>query len=582
MASFVLVEEPWIPCEDLSGRACEVGLREALVRAHELRGIVDASPLVTVALHRLLLAVLHRVFGPKDLATWRDLWTRGHFDAPLVEAYLTQWRHRLDLFDAQRPFYQTPKGGYMKTTKGTKKRPAARVWQPFTQRPATEILAERSNWGVGRDLFEHRPASWQEPLRPAIAARHLVALHAFAPCGLVSRAPEESCSAHAGLLNGVAVALLCGKSLFETLLLNLLCYDAAAGKPIPCEGAPLPDLPAWERDDASFVPCEVCMDGAVLEGPEGEAKKTGCNVCGGTRQVDESVCADGVCEDCVDGRCPSCNGTGLVGHRQPTGWVDLLTWQSRRIELFCTPDGNVGQVSIADGLELEGAPRDPMGGWRLTAQQEWQSVGFQPERLLWRDVHVLLTDLGDVDVVRPHALSRLAEMRAFLPALRYALQLFGMKSQKAKILMTRTETFPVSAALLADQARGEIISVAVEDAERGELALKFALLDLARAVLALGSKDKEQEKVVTHTGGLACYWAALAVPFATLLGALTRPETNLDTLGWTFTTTTRRAAITALAEAARGLGRGAVVLKGHALGELKLYQTLDAARKEQR
>ena len=84
--AFNLLDEPWIPCVFLgSGALQELGLRDTLVRAHEIRAIVDPSPLVTVALHRLLLAVLHRVFGPLNAAAWARLWEQERLDECVEE-----------------------------------------------------------------------------------------------------------------------------------------------------------------------------------------------------------------------------------------------------------------------------------------------------------------------------------------------------------------------------------------------------------------------------------------------------------------------------------------------------------------
>ena len=62
--SFNLIDEPWIPCLRPDGTTIALGLRETLLQAHELREIRGDTPLETAALHRLLLAILHRVFGP--------------------------------------------------------------------------------------------------------------------------------------------------------------------------------------------------------------------------------------------------------------------------------------------------------------------------------------------------------------------------------------------------------------------------------------------------------------------------------------------------------------------------------------
>ena len=62
--SFDLLKRAWVPCIRADGTLDELSLRDALVRAHELRALHGESPLVVAALYRLLLAVLHRVFGP--------------------------------------------------------------------------------------------------------------------------------------------------------------------------------------------------------------------------------------------------------------------------------------------------------------------------------------------------------------------------------------------------------------------------------------------------------------------------------------------------------------------------------------
>ena len=74
MAEFNLIDEPWIPCIDLHGQRVEYGIRDTLLKAHELREICDDSPLVTVAIHRLLLAILYRAHeGPKGFGDWRRM-----------------------------------------------------------------------------------------------------------------------------------------------------------------------------------------------------------------------------------------------------------------------------------------------------------------------------------------------------------------------------------------------------------------------------------------------------------------------------------------------------------------------------
>ncbi len=55
---FELTSEPWIPVRSLNGERKEVSLRELFAKAHELECVNDASPLVTLALHRFLIAIV--------------------------------------------------------------------------------------------------------------------------------------------------------------------------------------------------------------------------------------------------------------------------------------------------------------------------------------------------------------------------------------------------------------------------------------------------------------------------------------------------------------------------------------------
>ncbi|MCK4392068.1 type I-E CRISPR-associated protein Cse1/CasA, partial [Candidatus Bipolaricaulota bacterium] len=107
MAEFNLIDELWIPCIDLRGKQVEYGIRETLLKAHELREICDDSPLVTVAIHRLLLAILYRAHdGPRDFTAWKSMYSLGGFDEQVVGCYLAQWKNRFDIFSDDRPFYQ--------------------------------------------------------------------------------------------------------------------------------------------------------------------------------------------------------------------------------------------------------------------------------------------------------------------------------------------------------------------------------------------------------------------------------------------------------------------------------------------
>ena len=74
MAAFNLINEPWIPYTMLDGTQEHLGIQGVLVQARNIKEIGGESPPVVAALHRLLLAVLHRNFDIADSGVWDLLW----------------------------------------------------------------------------------------------------------------------------------------------------------------------------------------------------------------------------------------------------------------------------------------------------------------------------------------------------------------------------------------------------------------------------------------------------------------------------------------------------------------------------
>lgn len=224
MPSFNLVDEPWLPCVTADGQNVELGLRQVLAQAHELSEIYDSSPLVTVALHRLLLAVLHRAHnGPEGLDEWSELWNAGCFDASAINAYLDTWQGRFDLFDDEWPFYQVPHIADLADPK---------QWSPISR------LAQEAAAGNNATLFDHRIDAAPRPISAAEAARTVVAMQAFAVGGGISKPFNFG---HGPITRGFTLLAL-GDSLFQTLALNLVAYNEE--EPLP--RGRRPDLPAWE------------------------------------------------------------------------------------------------------------------------------------------------------------------------------------------------------------------------------------------------------------------------------------------------------------------------------------------------
>jgi len=527
--TFSLLDDPWLPClipgAGGSVRRDERGLRAVLGRAHEITEISAPSPLITVALYRLLIAVAHRVFGPADSEAWWKLWDVGQPDAARLDAYLDSdsLRGRFDLFDAEHPFYQVPRLG-------------AEYGASIAK-----LTHEQANTGNAVLLSDHGWGAATTGLTPAEAARYLVAYQAYAVGGLISyekgQDPKIYKSASAGPLVKGAVVLARGNTLWETLLLNMVRYPREQWAQASGE----PDRPAWERDQEP---------------------------------------------------------TALP--RYPAGYLDLLTWQSRRVHLFPETDER-GRVVVKRAAAMKGHPFPP--GFERRAieamtpfthnekakaaegQDPYPPLVFRDERALWRDSATLLATTDKS--WRPATLDWLDELGLKRRLQRKALPLdaLGMRSDQAKVLAWHHERLAIPLDYLDkhDEHNAELfegLGIAVGLADRVGRALRDGVRELAKLLIASEADHRSaRQPLPADVDGLAAslgvgrvYWAALHEPFARFLMEL--PATpdgtpfedhardELDR----WAAELRRVANNAFDDAAAGLDTSARALKAAALG----------------
>jgi len=190
MPSFNLIEEPFIPCVRMDGQYDVLGLKEVLLRAHEFAEVRDDSPLVTITLYRLLLAILHRCYqGPKNTTERMAIRNAGIFDPNRIKSYFEVWADRFDLFHEKYPFYQ---------------------WSEFSipEPSGVNRLAQELARGNNVTLFDHTVDNPPPAVTPAHAGRMIVAEQGFgiglgkSPTGYLNNGPLVSS----------AIALVCGQS----------------------------------------------------------------------------------------------------------------------------------------------------------------------------------------------------------------------------------------------------------------------------------------------------------------------------------------------------------------------------------
>ncbi|NLF15089.1 MAG: type I-E CRISPR-associated protein Cse1/CasA [Anaerolineaceae bacterium] len=438
--SFDLCRQPWLPCVRLDGQPATLGLGDALAQAHLLRDLQGETPLETAALHRLLLALLHRVFGPDSHHAWAALWQQGRWEEEAVRGYLERWRGRFDLFDEAYPFYQT-------ADTQAEVRPINKVAVSLAYNNAT--------------LFEHQMEDESLCVSPARAARWLVTFQ----CSGVGTGPPNN-PYPAGPLANTMIVMPQGRTLFETLMLNLLRYS----NDHPMPSGP-DDRPIWEHDKNPYPP----------------SPKT---------------------------------------FYRP-GYLAYLTWQSRTIRLL--PHEQDGAIRVRECHLAQGARwdsslvEDPMKVYVRDEKRGTWPLRLRQDRAMWRDSHALFR-LHDRSFRPPLALLEMADQVEGGTLRRdqtYDYLVLGLSNDNASLNFYRQERMPLPLAYLAEDEQGErlrdALFQALQGAEDAADALRKAGRDLAAWVVSPVDRSKAYPQDVSQVYERlrieSGYWPRLEVPF---------------------------------------------------------------------
>lgn len=222
MTPYNLTVQPWIPVLAADGTHTQVSLRALFSDPTAYRCLDIGEPLERFSLHRMLTAIMYRVYqGGLDADAAERLYTQGH-DPAIVE-YLDHVSERFDLRDPSHPFLQTP--GMRPTGSGD-----GLGFSKLHPTMKTELWT---------------PQSSSQPITPDVAARWLLVSRCYDGAGIHTGMVGDP-DAHEGKSTGRGVAqaggfmlaLMHGRDLWETLLLNC--------PPVPLGDAE--DMPAWELD----------------------------------------------------------------------------------------------------------------------------------------------------------------------------------------------------------------------------------------------------------------------------------------------------------------------------------------------
>lgn len=391
--------------------------------------------------------------------------------------------------------------------------------EQFKRDPIDELDLGRSKWGTARELFAHRPLAAQPSMTPAAACRALLAHQAFTTGGLIKK-PGEPTAATAAPLTKSAVIIIRGTTLFHTLVANLLVYNPEEDLPIASRP---PDRPTWESEPP-----------------------------------------------------PKALRLAKEPKRTPTGWLELLTWLSRRVELIRDGDRVVGFVrAVWCGIE-DSAPRDPMVMHSVDKKRGFVPVTLNPRRAFWRDANGLFVSTGSESTfVPPGALRQVASRlaRSILgDTSLHMIDFAGISSDQSRVDAVRREGIPVVLRELDDPDVAAAVRDAIQLSEDGVGALRSGLWAYAQTLLAPADRlpaTEDVSRLVTSLQAEPHAWHALGRLFDAFLLALTKGDT--DAARRQYASGIPRVIESAFMRATAASARSGAGLQARALGERKLH-----------
>ena len=274
----------------------------------------------------------------------------------------------------------------------------------------------------------------------------------------------------AALTRGFTVQIE-GETLFQTLMLNLVIYNDHL--PMPRTAG---DLPAWEQDEVAT---------------------------------------------------PDKDGTS------PAGYLDYLTFLSRRVHLIPDAEGTVSRCQVLQNLKLRESGRiDPFKAYLRDEKRGFRPLLLKADRALWRESHTLLEEQSP-EAERPEIFNHLGKVarwqrtHAINARSGYSFSVYGMATEPAKslIYLWRHERLPLPLAYLEEKRLRGRLREALTLAEGAGKVLSSVSWTLAANLLSpvAGGPQPDRAAVGRLSDSFRArllYWPRLEAPFRRLMSEL--------------------------------------------------------------
>lgn len=553
---FSLLSEQWIPVLDTEGNSQLIGLRELILHAERYARIDAPSPLTTIALYRLVLAVLYRAlrhFNTEDVAEW---FVSG-FPKEKLEAYFARYEHRFDLFGEQ-PFLQVTD---LENDPAFKPKWATDHWT----RLAGELCSFNTTFLYNES--KRLEAGRTDSTTPAEAARRLVENLTFVLGGSVKR---NVASAKSAPSFSAALTLPLGNNLLQTLCLSLV--------PDP------QNEPAfWEREPVGAAEIRGYLDScqnmhpqglaqlyapltrAIQFHPEQDEEGNWCvrymSFAGGLPFSDTIAHTQRTLDPMVAVRVTSSKDAPYTSQKLST---DRLSWRDLNA-LLPEPQNKPAMLDKKGNpvVTLKGSPPRVLEHARrvLTLVEDTaQPPKELPTTLNW----------DNFDEIESFSAPR-KKKGAVLPVC-----VIGQICGQGKIFSIRQEEYTLPHVFIEDPQRfTDQIYTVLEDAKTVAGGLDSAIFRLVKETLSYGREMEIQasdvRNVMSTIEADGLYWSRLEDPFRRYLAQV---DTDPERARQAWREAVKDAARQAWQTAIRGVGQGTASLRAIVIAEPLLHATL--------